>query len=492
VDCRDVLRVDCEQSFDTSVMAISKLFAALLAVSAGSALTIRNKHERTPPSATTKNGTYIGRYEPAYDTDYFLGMPFAQPPVGDLRFRTPKSLNESWSGTRNATEYSPQCIGYGMDTWSQGNYISEDCLTLNVVRTANDWVNLPVLVWFHGGGLVMGGSSDRRYNQSFIVQQATEAGMPIVAVSVNYRLSSWGFLYGNEIQEEGSTMNGFRDTRLALHWIKENIAAFGGDPSRVTIQGESAGGSIVSANLLAYNGRDDDIFHGAIAESGPPAGINALPTVQDWEPYIANVSSQVGCADADSMLACLRTVPWKELSDVFNSTRGARAGIVIDGDFIVDAPATQLDRGDFVPVPFLIGSNSDEGISSARINTTEQFLNNIITSYRVDNGTAQDLAILYPDIPAIGLPATLPGRPDTSRGLQLKRVSALATDVGQGAPRRLAVQMWAKHGVPSYSYRFNVIVNGLDASIGVPHFQEVAFVFVSLKIAILSKNRSNR
>jgi triacylglycerol lipase len=466
-------------------MAISKIFTVLLAVSAGSALTIKNNPYRSPPSATTKNGTYVGRYEPACDTDYFLGIPFAQPPLGDLRFRTPRSLNESWSGTRNATEYSPQCIGYGMDTWSQGNYVSEDCLTLNVVRTADDWDKLPVLVWFHGGGLTMGGSSDRRYNQTFIVQQATEAGMPIVAVSVNYRLQSWGFLYGKEIQEEGSTMNGFRDTRLALHWIQENIAAFGGDPSRVTIMGESAGGSIVSALLLAYNGRDDKLFSGAIAQSGPPARINALPTVVDWEPVIANISAQVGCADAESILTCLRTVPSNQLSDVFNSTRPAGLGVVIDGDFIVDAPATQMVRGDFVPVPFLIGSNSDEGISSARINTTEQFLNVVNTAYGRDNGTAQDLAILYPDIPAIGLPATIKGRPDASRGLQLKRISALATDVGQGAPRRLAVQLWAKHGVPAYSYRFNVIVNGLDASIGVPHFQEVAFVFVSRSYARL-------
>lgn len=466
-------------------MAMSKILSVLLTVSASSALTIRNTPDRTPPSATTKNGTYIGRYEPAYDTDYFLGMPFAQPPVGDLRFRTPRSLNESWSDTRNATEYSPQCIGYGMDTWSQGNYVSEDCLTLNVVRTADDRAKLPVLIWFHGGGLVNGGSSDRRYNQSFIVQQATEAGMPIVAVSVNYRLSSWGFLYCQEIQDEGSTMNGFRDTRLALHWIQENIAAFGGDPSRVTIMGESAGGAIVSAHLLAYDGRDDKLFRGAIAESGPPARINALPTVEDWEPVVANISAQVGCANATSVLACLRSVPSDELSDVFNSTslQFSGLGIVIDGDFIVDAPATQLNEGKFVPVPFLIGSNSDEGISSSRINTTEQFLNNIVTSYKVDNGTAQDLAILYPDIPAIGLPATLPGRPDASRGLQLKRTSALATDVGQGAPRRLAVQMWAKHGAAAYSYRFNVIVNGLDASIGVPHFQEVAFVFVSRKLS---------
>jgi len=232
-------------------MALSKIFVSLLATSGSLALVIRDEPTNNAPSAVTKNGTLLGRYEPAYDTDYFLGIPYAQPPVGDLRFRAPRSLNESWSGTRNATEYSPQCIGYGMDTWSQGNYVSEDCLTLNVIRTcgAAEGDKLPVLVWFHGGGLVMGGSSDRRYNQSFIVEQATEAGMPILAVSVNYRLSSWGFLYGKEIQEEGNAMNGFRDARLALQWIQENIHAFGGDPARVTIQGESAGGTFLAALL---------------------------------------------------------------------------------------------------------------------------------------------------------------------------------------------------------------------------------------------------
>lgn len=229
-------------------MAILKFCAALLAISGSSALTIRNERRSGAPSAETKNGTYVGRYEPAYDTEYFLGIPFAQPPVGDLRFRNPRSLNESWPDTRNATEYSPQCIGYGMDTWSQGNYVSEDCLTLNVVRSGDTGASdsLPVLVWIHGGGTVMGGSSDRRYNQSFIVQHATEAGMPIIAVSINYRLSSWGFLWGSLVQDEGGAMNGYRDQRLALHWVQENIAAFGGDPERVTIQGESAGGKCSS------------------------------------------------------------------------------------------------------------------------------------------------------------------------------------------------------------------------------------------------------
>lgn len=100
------------------------------------------------PVVTIKNGTYYGSYNPTYNTDYFLGMPFAQAPVGDLRFRLPRPLNTSWIGSRNATEYGYECIGYGRDTWSQGNYISEDCLTLNIVRSRNSPGSrkLPVLV----------------------------------------------------------------------------------------------------------------------------------------------------------------------------------------------------------------------------------------------------------------------------------------------------------------------------------------------------------
>lgn len=100
----------------------------------------------TAPTAHVKNGTYFGTYNPTYGTDYFLGMPFAQPPVGNLRFRVPQSLNSSWSESRNATQYGYECIGYGLDTESQGNYVSEDCLTLNVVRSRGSGDKLPVVV----------------------------------------------------------------------------------------------------------------------------------------------------------------------------------------------------------------------------------------------------------------------------------------------------------------------------------------------------------
>lgn len=178
-----------------------------------------------------KNGTYTGVYSPEYDQDYFLGMPYAQPPVDDLRFRNPQSVDTAWHGARAADEYSPACVGYGP---SQIGYeMSEDCLYLNVVRPAGigPEQDLPVIVWIHGGGFVQGSGVDLRYNMSFIVQQSQEMQQPILAVTLNYRLSAFGFLQGYDVEGADPTTGGnwgIRDQRLALHWIQENIGAFGG------------------------------------------------------------------------------------------------------------------------------------------------------------------------------------------------------------------------------------------------------------------------
>lgn len=189
------------------------------------------------PSVTLKNGSYYGVYSSVYDQDFFLGMPFAQPPVDDLRFRQPQSLNTTWTGARNATVYQPECIGYGSDQWVLGNHVSEDCLSVNVIRPAgvSSDAALPVGVFLNPGGYFEGGNSDPRYNMSFIIQQSQEMGTPFIAVSPNYRLSLWGFLYSQEVVDAGITNLGMLDQRLALHWVQENIAAFGGDPTKVTI-----------------------------------------------------------------------------------------------------------------------------------------------------------------------------------------------------------------------------------------------------------------
>jgi carboxylesterase type B len=164
------------------------------------------------PSVTLQNGTYNGLHQPTYGQDYFLGIPFAQPPLGDLRFRIPQPLNSTWEGSRNATAYYPECVGYGGD--QIGYQVSEDCLALNVVRPSGyEGQQLPVGVWIHGGGYVMGGAPDRRYNLSFIVQNSVSIGKPFIGVSIAYRLSAWGFIDGEEIRNEGGTNIGMKDQR---------------------------------------------------------------------------------------------------------------------------------------------------------------------------------------------------------------------------------------------------------------------------------------
>lgn len=174
------------------------------------------------PTVTTTNGTVQGYYQATYNQDYFLGIPFAEPPVGDLRFRNPQSLSKPFDGVKVATEYYPECVGYGGD--QLGYDVSEDCLALNIVRPAgHEGQNLPVGVWIHGGGYIMGGTPDKRYNLSFIVQSGVEIGKPIIGVSIPYRLSAWGFLDGNEVRSEGNTNVAMRDQRLALGWLQDNI-----------------------------------------------------------------------------------------------------------------------------------------------------------------------------------------------------------------------------------------------------------------------------
>ena len=167
-------------------------------------------------------------------------MPFAQPPVGDLRFANPVPLfNESWEGERNATEYGYWCYGQNNDA---GYNPSEDCLTINVIRPSGyEEQLLPVAAWIYGGGFYAGGSANTKYNLSYIVEQSVAMGKPMMALSMNYRVSAWGFMRSEELVADNSTNMGMRDQRLALHWVQENIAAFGGDPTKVTIWGESAG-----------------------------------------------------------------------------------------------------------------------------------------------------------------------------------------------------------------------------------------------------------
>ncbi|KAJ1714947.1 hypothetical protein NYO67_2912 [Aspergillus flavus] len=443
-------------------------------------------HQSFEPTARVLNGTYYGVHNDHYGQDLFLGMPYAQQPVGDLRLRTPQSLNESWTTPRNATEYSPACLGYG-----QTSGASEACLTLNVVRPsgASPGDNLPVAVWIYGGGFIEGSSSDPRYNLTFIVNESVTIGTPMIGVSINYRLHCWGYMWSKEMKEEGIGNLGFRDQRLALHWIQENIDAFGGDPSQVTIWGESAGGNSVGTQLIAYGGRDDGLFRAAISESGSPSTYIPYQTPEKWQPYYDAVVDAANCSSASDTLQCLRSIPTEILVSIFNNStiipahtlsgvEGPQFVQVIDGDFIQESATLQLEQGKFVKVPYLIGANTDEGTSFAirDIDSDEQF-REVVSNWGLDNATVDILAALYPDIPQIGIPAIMPGRPPAGYGKQYKRVAAFQGDVNVHAPRRLAAQAWARHEVPVYSYLFNVVNNLNGPYAGADHGAELPYVF---------------
>jgi carboxylesterase type B len=177
---------------------IQTAFLALsLALSRQSLATTNNNNNITFPTAHTLNGTYIGLHNSSTNLDYFLGIPFAQAPINDLRFRNPRSLNTSWTGNRLAHNLGTTCVGYGSDD-DDGLVLGEDCLNLNLVRPALGGSNasaelLPVAVWIYGGGYYEGSANRRSYNQTRFVMDSVEMGMPVIGVGINYRLSAFGY-----------------------------------------------------------------------------------------------------------------------------------------------------------------------------------------------------------------------------------------------------------------------------------------------------------
>ncbi|KAF2803533.1 alpha/beta-hydrolase [Mytilinidion resinicola] len=288
---------------------------------------------------------HIGIYSSEWDQDFFLGVPYALPPT--------------------ATKYAAACVGYGSDHDSYSN-VSEDCLYLNIVRPSSSVrpgsERLPVVVWIHGGALNEGSANDLRYNLTFIVDRSVKIDKPIIAVSINYRLSIWGFITGNEAIHSGNANLGLKDQRLALKWVKENIGYFGGNTSQITIWGESAGAFSVGAHLTAYGSRDDNLFHGAIMQPGSPLYYGSI---RDWNKTAYNIVSEgMSCNTMDGGLQCLREVSFEKRNSFITETGLTQAGLwqpVVDGDFIQGHASEQLADGAFVRVPIITGANSDEG-----------------------------------------------------------------------------------------------------------------------------------
>ncbi|ROV94400.1 hypothetical protein VSDG_05978 [Cytospora chrysosperma] len=451
------------------------LAAVSILLQLGEGVTVPNS---SAPLATTNNGTYQGRYIPEWDQDVFLGMPYAQPPVDDLRFRRPQSLNSSFDGVRDASEYGYSCMQYH----SSFN-ISEDCLTLNVIRPAgNPNTSLPVLVWIYGGGLYAGSTADPQYNLSGIVRVSQDMGQPVIAVDMNYRLGMWGFLQTPALVAEGSSNAGLFDQRLALQWVQENIAAFGGDPDRVVVWGESAGAQSIAYHLFSHGGRDDGLFRGAIMESGGPTGAQ----VQDLAYYsvpVENLTRTVGCYTAEDQLACLRGL---DTDTLFAASPAQVWNPLVDGEFLTGYPSALIRDGQYNAVPLLTGTNTDEGtgFSPSKPDTEADLFTDFLwwRSYALSPPTIRKLLELYPDDPCTEPPLYISNcSVFPSKGLAWRRGAAIGGDMVMHSGRRKMCEVYAgAAGQDVYSYRFDTRLWNQSALYGIHHFDNVAFSFQNI------------
>jgi carboxylesterase type B len=447
------------------------------------------------PIAYTRNGSVLGEWNTQSNQDLFLGIPYAQPPIGDLRFRRPRSVNRTWDGLQ-AISYGAWCLSAplklpGFTRYGYDHVEDEDCLTINVVRPhgVGEDARLPVWVSIYGGGFQEGGSADERYGPSGIMEQSVRMETPIIYVSFNYRVSGFGFLAGSELVGSGNANLGLYDQRLALRWIQENIEAFGGNKSRVTIQGESAGALSVGHHILAYNGRDDGLFHAGIAQSGGPMTLSY--PVEQHDPAYGRITEQTGCANSSDTVACLRGQPVEVLHALFQDNYYP---VVIDNDLVAGPAYDQINLGNFVQCPLLIGTNTNEGTSFAfdgsagiGLNSREDFLGFIDASTGgLSSDTLNEMADEYllhitaaEEVEYLSSvePSYMP-----YLGSLYGRSTLFAGDMFFISQRRFTTELWNRFGVPVYSYRFDVVPHGSNPVIlGAAHFQEMALVFNNVK-----------
>ena len=305
----------------------------------------------------TANGMLEGTYDKSSGIYSFKGIPFAAPPIGDLRWKPPQPV-KNWDGVRKAEKFGPRAMQLPLfgDMNFRSDGMSEDCLYLNVWMPARSGKQkLPVLVYFYGGGFVAGDGSEPRYDGESMAKKG------IVAVTVNYRLGIFGFFAHPELTTESphhaSGNYGLLDQRAALVWVHKNIAAFGGDPRRVTIAGESAGSVSVSAQMVSPLSKG--LFTGAIGESGSIIG--ALPAIPlaDAEAKGVKLASGLAIGEKPS-LAALRKMSAEQLLHASAKGGGVWLNPTVEGHFFPKNPAQIFAAGEQMHVPLLAGVNSEE------------------------------------------------------------------------------------------------------------------------------------
>jgi len=395
----------------------------------------------------------------------FRGIPFAAPPVGDLRWKAPAAPTP-WQGVLAADTFGPVC----MQPRSQ-DLMSEDCLYLNVWTNADSAdAKLPVMVWIHGGGWAFGSSSQPVYDGEAFGEK------DVVLVSVNYRMNGFGFmahpLLSAESEEGASGNYGILDHIAALEWVRDNISGFGGDPENVTIFGESAGGGSVYALLATPLAKG--LFHRAISESTwiTPTNITHLTRNNGFvdsaesqgEELIAAKLAELSASDAvqsanGDVLKAMRALPARDILAM-----RVQVSLIEDGYVLPKSAREIFAEGSHNIVPLMVGSNDGEGLLFVRRNSTHK-TTQAQRQARLDEleGFGAGLVDYYVA--------------DSEEDIYAVEVD-FASDVFFTRPTRELAQAMARTPAPSYMYVFTR--NGRDPAQRSPHFMEVGYVFKTL------------
>ncbi|CAK7271311.1 hypothetical protein SEPCBS119000_004535 [Sporothrix epigloea] len=416
----------------------------------------------------------------------FRGIPFAQAPIGNLRLKPPVRSNGS-VGTINGKGIGPSCPQMYISSGSGSQILqlagefanlplfqtvsgaSEDCLTLNVQRPAGTTSSskLPVLFWIFGGGFELG--TNAFYDGVSLLTQGVKIRQPFVFVAVNYRTGGFGFLGGKEVKADGAANLGLLDQRAALEWVADNIAAFGGDPTKVTIWGESAGSISVFDQMALFGGdntyKGKPLFRGAIMNSGSIVPTEPVDGVKAQAIY-DSVVSHAGCSGTANTLACLRGLPYEKFLDAANSVPGIFSYNSLalsylprpDGKVLTDSPHVLARQGKFAAVPLVIGDQEDEGtlfaVLLAGLSTTDKIVNYLSKYYFFAATKAQLTAFVntYSAMVWDGSPFNTGIFNELYPGF--KRVAAILGDMTFTLARRVFLQTAAQvhPTTPSWSY----------------------------------------
>ncbi|KAI1373239.1 putative carboxylesterase [Hypoxylon crocopeplum] len=357
------------------------------------------------PTVDLGYASYQGYYNDTYDLNIWKSVRYAAPPVGKLRWQAPQPPLQDTGRAIPAVDQPPICPqsgafglpkAYGFNS-GPGD---EDCLYLNVYSAPNA-SNLPVLVWIHGGGHSLFGA---QYDPS-VWMNANDNGF--VAVEIQYRLGAFGYLASADIKANGQLNAGLLDQRFALEWVQQHISNFGGDPARVTVGGESSGAGSILHHVMAYGGKESNLFNNAIVASPylPPLHWynDTIPTAHydkfvelvgcgQGSPELSNFSSTFDClVVADSAVL-------QNASGTVSTTQGYFGSFafvpVMDGDYIQELPSVQSLSGNVDGKRLLVGNNANEGVplTNPQVNTTSKFDSFISTAFPLF--TPKDVSIL--------------------------------------------------------------------------------------------------